>query len=179
MSLALLLLSCGLSSLTPAAMCQEQKLPEPESIGAFYYFDSNNNSLTALQKQIAVSKKRGLIKEEIVVQIQGEKASLRLKSGQKMEFVVSVPNGVDPNKYQLISFEVKKGKREAVLAEGTWTGSKANPVFHPYTVSRFGNAYKITPSQNIPPGEYAFSPNDSNDTFCFGVDANEENTDKK
>jgi hypothetical protein len=101
-----------------------------------------------------------------------------LKSNQKMEFVVSLANGVDPNKYQLVSFQSKAGKRKAVLIEATWTGQKANPVFLPCNISKFGDSYKFTPSQTLSPGEYVFSASDSNDTFGFGIDAVEEN-DKK
>lgn len=158
---------------------QDRTLLEPASIGAFYYLDSAKNSLVPLEKQIATAKKRGLIKEEIVVEIRGEKASLRLKIGQPIEFVLSLPNGIDPNKYQLASFKVKKGKREAILAESTFAGNKGNPVFIPYNVTKYGNAYKFTPMQALPVGEYAFSPNESNDVFCFGVDALDEGAEKK
>lgn len=158
---------------------QNQKLLEPASIGAVYYLDSAKNSLMPLEKQTATVKKRGLIKEEIVVEISGEKASLRLKVGQTIEFVLSLPNGIDPNKYQLASFKVKKGKREAILAESTFTGSKGNPVFVPYNVTKYGDAYKFTPTQALPVGEYAFSPGNSNDVFCFGVDALDEGAEKK
>lgn len=161
------------------AKSQNQRLLEPASIGAFYYLDSAKNSLVPLEKQIATAKRRGLIKEEIVVEIMGEKASLRLKIGQTIEFVSNLPNGVDPNKYQLVSFKVKKGKREAILAESTLTGSKGNPVFVSYNVTKYGNAYKYTPMQALPVGEYAFSPNGSNDVFCFGIDALDEGTEKK
>lgn len=153
------------------ATSQSQALPEPETIGAFYFLDSSKNTLTRLDKQIATSRKRGMVKEEVLVEITGEKASLRLKSGEGIEFVSSLPNGIDPNKYQLISLTVRKGKREAVLAQSTFAGNKSNPVFLPYNVTKYGNAYKFTPSSALPPGEYAFSPNDSYDVFCFGVEA--------
>lgn len=160
-------------------MSQDQKLPEPEIIGAFYFLDSANNSLVALEKQIATVKKRGMFKGEIVAEVKGEKAPVRFKSDQKLEFVVNLPNGVDPNKSQLIIWTVKKGKREVVMVEATWTGSKANPVFLPYTVTKFGNAYKFTPSQSLPAGEYAFSPTDTYDAYCFGIDSPNDNTNKK
>lgn len=159
-------LSYGISS----AQTQDQKPPEPEIIGAFYFLDSSNNSLVALEKQIAIVKKRGLIKEEIVAEIKGEKASVRLQPNVKIEFVVNLPNGVDPNKSQLIIWTVKKGKREVVMSESTLTGSKGNPVFLPYTVTRLGNSYKFTPSIPLPPGEYAFSPSETYDTFSFGIE---------
>ncbi len=152
------------------AKSQGQKLPEPENIGAFYFLDSANNSLIALEKQIATVKKRGMFKGEVLAEIKGEKSPVRFKTDQKLEFVVSLPNGVDPNKSQLVIWTVKKGKREVVMVEATWTGSKANPVFLPYNVTKFGNAYKFTPARPLSAGEYAFSPSDSYDTYCFGID---------
>jgi len=149
----------------------DQNLPEPENIGTIYYFDSSTNSLVALEKEIATAKREGWPKQKIIVQVAGGKADLRLKADQKMEFVVSLANGVDPGKYQLIAFETKDGNRQAITMEATWTGKKANPVFHPFNIRKFGDAYKLTPSPALPSGEYGFSPNDSNDVFCFGVDA--------
>ena len=61
-----------------------------------------------------------------------------------------------------------------MLIEGTWTGQKANSVFLPCNVGKFGDSYKFTPAQPLSVGEYAFSANDSNDTFGFGVDAGED-----
>jgi hypothetical protein len=163
--------SIALSLCAITAISQERKLPEPESIGVFYYLDAVNESLLPLDRQVAVGKKRGLIKEQIVVQLVGEKSSVRLKTNQKMEFVVNLPNGIDPNKYHLYLFDVKKGKREIVLAQSTMTGAKSNFVQVPCNITKFGGAYKFTPSQTLAAGEYGFFPNDSNDSFSFGIDA--------
>ena len=105
-TLLLTLLTLSFSILT--AIGSDQKLPEPENIGTFYYFDSATNSLIPLEKKIAVTGKEGWPKQKVVVRIDGEKALLRLKLNQKMVFVVSLANGVDPNKYQLVSFQIKK-----------------------------------------------------------------------
>src|SRR5690242_617997 len=110
------------------ATSQDRKVPEPESISVFYFLDSINNSLSPMERQVAVSKKRGMIKEQAVVQLTGEKSTFRLKTDQKMEFVVNLPNGVDPNNYHLYLFSVKQGKRELILAESTMTGYKSNFV---------------------------------------------------
>jgi hypothetical protein len=171
-SLLLAFLALSFSILT--AIGSDQNLPEPDNIGTFYYFDSATNSLVPLEKKIAVTGREGWPKQKIVVKIDGEKALLRLKLNQKMVFVVSLANGVDPNKYQLVSFQSKGGKRKAVLIEGTWIGQKANPVFLPCNIGKFGDSYKFTPAQPLPVGEYAFSANDSNDAFGFGVDAGED-----
>jgi hypothetical protein len=33
-----------------------------------------------------------------------------------------------------------------------------------------GNTYVLTPVDALAPGEYSFSPANSNDAYCFGVD---------
>ena len=179
-SLAILLVGAiGLSFSSITATSQERKLPEPESIDVFYFLDSVNNSLLAMERQVAVGKKRGLIKEQIVVQLTGEKSTFRLKADQKIEFVVNLPNGVDPNNYHLYLFSVKKGKRELILAESTMTGSKSNFVQVPCNITKFGGAYKYTPAQALSAGEYGFFPRGSNDPSCFGIDAPKEEESKQ
>jgi hypothetical protein len=167
----ILLLAIGLSFYAITAISQDRKLPEPESIGVFYFLDSINNSLSPMERQVAVSKKRGMIKEQALVQVTGEKSTFRLNSDQKMEFVVNLPNGIDPNNYHLYLFSVKQGKRELILAESTMTGYKSNFVQVPCNITKFGAAYKYSPSQALTAGEYGFFPKGSNDAFCFGIDA--------
>lgn len=175
----ILLWAIALSFFAIAAISQERKLPEPESIGVFYFLDSVNDSLLPLERQVAVGKSRGLIKTKVVVQLKGEKSAVRLKINQKAEFVVNLPNGVDPNKYHLYLFDVTKGKRELVLAQSTMTGAKSNFVQVPCNITKFGAAYKFTPSQSLSAGEYGFFPNDSNDSFSFGIDAPKEEGNKQ
>jgi hypothetical protein len=169
----------SLSFYDVTAISQERKLPEPASIGVFYFLDSPNNSLLSMERQVAVSKMRGLLKEQFVIQLQGEKSTFRLRNHQKMEFVVSLFNGVDPNNYRLFLLNVKQGKRELILAEATLKGSKSNFVQVPFDVTKFGEAYKYAPSQALSPGEYAFFRRGSNDAFLFGVDAPKEEENKK
>jgi hypothetical protein len=169
-SVPLLVVFLALTSSILTAPGQNPKLPEPDTIGAVYFFDPAKNSLVELEKQITASQKHGWPKQKIVAVMKGEKAPLRFKSNQPMEFVVSLANGVDPSKFQLVAFTPKAGNREATIKEATWTGSKINPIFQPFKISKFGSAYKFTPSPALPPGEYAFSANDSQDAFAFGVD---------
>jgi len=166
----ILLGTIGLSLSVAPAKSQEKKLPEPESIGVFYFLDSVNDSLMPMERQVAVMKTRGMIKTQVLVQLTGEKSPFRLKTDQKVEFVVNLPNGVDPNKYHLYLFSVKKGKRELILAQSTMTGAKSNFVQVPFNVTKFGGSYKYTPSQALSPGEYGFFPMGSNDASCFGID---------
>ena len=41
----------------------------------------------------------------------------------------------------------------------------------PVTITQVSNrVYEITPTRALPPGEYAVSPTNSSESYCFGVD---------
>lgn len=143
----------------------EKKLQIPDTLGVFYLLDSSKNTLTPLERQIGRLKASGLMVRygRAKSELEGEKATLRVKSGQKQEFLLHISLAVDPNKYVLHSLVVKKGKREA---------SNINPILLPCNVTQYDEgSYVFIPVKTLPPGEYAFSPVDSSDAFCFGVDA--------
>lgn len=141
--------------------------PAPQSIGVVYFLDAEASSLLPLERQMAHTQKRGLIKQQVVVSVPREKSNVRLNTSQQMQFVVA---GVDASSYRLYRFSIQGGKRELILAEGTWTGSRANYVLVPVDITRHGEAYKLTPAQPLIAGEYAFSQDGKNDASCFGVD---------
>lgn len=155
------------------AVADDKNLPEPENIGTVYSYNTTSNSLSALEKQEASVGRSGWPIQKIVIHIPEPNAPLRLIVGQKMVFVVSLPNGVDPSKYQLIRFDTKGKERIAVPKQATWSGEKSNPVYLTFNVGKFGDSYKFTPSPDLSAGEYGFSATDSNDTYCFGVDASD------
>lgn len=141
------------------------KVREPEAIGVFYWL--NNGSLVQLERQTAVIK----VMFRETAELKGERSPIRIKSGQKQEFIVQLANGVDPNKYSLNQFKVKNGKRQVVLTKAMLLGAKSevNTIF--FNVSKYGSrSYKIVPAETLPPGEYGFNPSESDDVFCFGID---------
>jgi hypothetical protein len=84
-----------------------------------------------------------------------------------MLFVVRLANNVDAGGYQLLPLEPR--------TDGRWT--KINPENGsvpralPLSATKIGEAtYSLTPAQDLTAGEYAFSPSNSNDAYCFGID---------
>ena len=151
------------SSLSIAA-----KITEPDIIGVFYLLNSTDGTLTQLERQMAVSRAAF----RATAELKGDKSPVRIKNGQKQEFIIQLANGVDPSGYSLYQFIVKNGKRYVVLATGTLFGAKSEVSTLPFNVTRYGlKSYKFEPAENLPPGEYAFNPpGESNNSFCFGVD---------
>jgi hypothetical protein len=98
--------------------------------------------------------------------IDGLRSSVRLKSDQKMMFVVRLANGVDPRIFNLYPLATKKGGRGTKL-----DSKKKTLVTIPLNMTRVGaSSYGLVPDAALPAGEYAFSPKGSNDAYCFGID---------
>ena len=82
------------------------------------------------------------------------------------EFVVRLANGVDPRVFSLYPLDLKKGSRITKLDQ-----KKKILVTVPIHVTRAGTySYSLLPDSALPAGEYAFSPRNSNDAYCFGID---------
>src|SRR4030095_9620144 len=107
-------------ALLPCAILagQESNLSKPDYIGVVYYLTPSAN-LLALDRQVPRPKARlkalGFGGAEAGVELDKEKASLRLPSNQELSFVVQLPEGIDPREFELHPFEVKNGKRQLVL----------------------------------------------------------------
>jgi hypothetical protein len=67
----------------------------------------------------------------------------------------------------LITFEVKGGERRTRPNMRTRSRPEAIQIY----IAKAGeSSYALTLPPNLQPGEYSFSPRDSNDVFCFGID---------
>ena len=136
---------------------------EPELIGAVY-FQNEAGDLIPLERNNGTLRKgtRGSS-----WQMDGSRSPVRFPRGQKMLFVVRLANNVDAGGYQLLPLEPR--------TDGRWT--KINPENGsvpralPLSATKIGEAtYSLTPAQDLTAGEYAFSPSNSNDAYCFGID---------
>jgi hypothetical protein len=97
----------------------------------------------------------------------GASSPARLKSGQKMLFVIRLANGIDPTTFSLFPLETKNGSRRTESDPG----NKTAPLTLMFNVTRIGeSSYGLAPLQDLAAGEYAFSPKNSDDAYCFGVD---------
>src|SRR5438094_10674130 len=89
--------------------------PEPEVIGVVYHVDPSSGTLTRLATERATVKNQGryVIATTRVAELPTERSSLRLRVGQKHEFVVRLVTGVDPlRKLELYRFDIRKRKRQ-------------------------------------------------------------------
>lgn len=158
---------------------QEKKTLEPDVLGMFYHLNTEGNSLLPLDKQNVKIKSRGFLSNTGYFEVKGEKSSVRLKTDKTIEFIVSLANGVDPNKFQLYELKLRKKNREAILGKATIKGSEIGAETISLTVKKYGeSSYKFTLPPNIAPGEYGISSvkfesifsEDAKEVFCFGID---------
>ena len=129
-------------------------------IGIVYYLEPSAK-LLVLDRQIprpkASIKAFGFGGARAIVELDAERASLRLPSNQELSFVVDLPNGVDPREFQLYQFAARNGKRQLVITSGSVFKGQQVRVAIQINISRYGeNSYKLTPSGKLAAGEYAF-----------------------
>ena len=100
-----------------------------------------------------------------VYRVPGAHSNVRVRQGDRVVFVVRLSSGGDPRQFQLYRLESRMGSRQ------TQTTMGGPPPGLPVTINKIGDSvYEITPSRALYPGEYAVSPANSNETYCFGVD---------
>ena len=156
---------------------QDNSPSKERYIGIVYYLQPSAN-LQALDREIPRShasvKALGFGSVKDVIEVDLERASVRLPANQELSFVVELPNGIDPRESRLYQLAASNGKRQLLIASGSVF--KAPQVRHPIqiNISRYDqDSYKITPSSKLEPGEYVFFVGGSNEVFCFGVDKKE------
>jgi hypothetical protein len=136
---------------------------QPELIGVVY-FQNESGALIPLERNWGTARTgdRGEYWE-----MDGSTSPVRLQSGQKMLFVVQLANGIDPGIYTLLPLETRSNIRRSKSDSGN---STAPPTMF-LNVTKVGDStYGLTPILDLAAGEYAFSPNNSHNVYCFGVD---------
>jgi hypothetical protein len=101
-----------------------------------------------------------------VYRIQGPPQSpVRVRRGDKIVFVVRLNSGGDPRRFQLYQLESRMNYRQTQPSMGG-----GRPPALPVTINKISDyTYEISPARQLFPGEYSFSPIDSNESYCFGV----------
>ena len=100
-----------------------------------------------------------------VYRISGARSPVRVRQYDRVVFVVRLNPGQDPHQFQLYRLEPRMGYRQT---QATMSGM---PPALPVTIRQINNGvYEIIPARALYPGEYAVSPANSNDSYCFGVD---------
>jgi hypothetical protein len=142
--------------------------PEPEFIGAVY-FQNESGALIPIERSKGTRRTGGTGGTGLSVywEMDGARSPVRLTSGLKMLFVVRLANGIDPGGFTLLPLEARKDSRRTKSDPRNKTASLTLLL----NVTKVGEStYGLTPVSDLAAGEYAFSPKDSDDVYCFGVD---------
>jgi hypothetical protein len=100
-----------------------------------------------------------------VYRIQGPQSPVRVRRGDKIVFVLRLNSGDDPRRFELYQLESRMNYRQTQPSMGG-----GRPPALPVTINKISDyTYEISPARQLYPGEYSFSPVDSNESYCFGV----------
>ena len=136
---------------------------EPEQAGVVY-FRGASGELTPLERNQAAERRRGSAQ---YWEMPSARSPVRLKTAPQMQFVLRVPEGIDPESYSLYPMAAANGARRTE----SQPGRKGGPVTLPVDIAKVsGSTYTLT-VKDLAAGEYSFSPSGSNEAYCFGVDA--------
>ena len=166
----------------PPAKTSASNLPEPEIIGAVYFYDAAHK-LMALEKSTATmrthTKALGYGGAQTTFEIDGDKSKVRINSGNAPAFIVNTGGGTGDG-FVLYKVETKKGKRQAIAATfSSFSGMKGSKGIMPVDVKMVKpNIFQLIPSATLDKGEYFFAgksagnalSSTSTDVYAFGVD---------
>ena len=141
-----------------AGQTATNKLPEPDSIGVFFYLDPGSQTLKRLPKE-EWKRHRGAHFSTVTedIDVPGAGSSFRIASHDKATFVFKVFKDEDAGKMKLFHFDVKGQGRQYELAKWHGRDSTQNTGI-PINVSKFGeSSYALTPENPLQPGEYAIA----------------------
>jgi hypothetical protein len=150
----------------PAAAGPRKIVVEPDVLGVPFLQDPTEQ-LTPLERTTGVSIRQNTVygPSTSIWRIAGARSPVRVREG-KVVFVVRLAYGVDPRKFEIYALESKRDIRQTPPIR-----AGARPAALPVTIFKIGeSSYGISPARFLGPGEYAVSPRDSNEAFCFGVD---------
>ena len=137
----------------------------PDIVGA--PFLRGSSGYIPLEREIGMMSRGGGMygMGATVYRIQGPRSPVRVRQGNRLVLVVRLNPGGDPRQFQLYRLESRMGYRQTQPTMG------GTPPGLPVTINEVGDSvYEITPARALYPGEYAVSPMNSNESYCFGVD---------
>jgi hypothetical protein len=137
----------------------------PDIVGA--PFMRGASGYIPLEREVAMMARSGGMygMGGTVYRVQGSRSPVRVRQAYQIVLVVRLNSGGDPRQFQLFRLEPRMNYRQTQPTMG------GTPLALPVTIKRVGDSvYEITPTRPLYPGEYAVSPMNSNDSYCFGVD---------
>ncbi len=158
----------GEAPATRVAATPQPALAESELIGVVYGRTVQRQFVelerTTARMYTRTSTFRGM---QIAGELEGQHSPVRFTSADQVTFLVRLPTSTDAQKFQLFGFGEGKDKRLVIFSKAAG-GSPVGMI--QVDVRNLGDdLYQLLPSSALEPGEYGFSPTDSNDSFCFGV----------
>jgi hypothetical protein len=138
----------------------------PDQIGVVYFQDPRGD-LIALEQVVAVEHRTPASfpgrSPSRYWGLPGPQSPFRLRADVTLRFAIELPRGISPAQLKLYPLESKNGGRRTKAAAVT-------PAEIPVTMRSIARNVYIYVVGGLAPGEYAFSPANSNLSFCFGVD---------
>ncbi len=154
--LAAVLLALSICAATAAA--KDYDGPRPPQADVPYLVHADNLIPTE-----AVEARQETHKSESIFTVPGASSSARTPLAEPIFLFLS--DKIAPDSIQLFRFEIKNGNRQLVASK-----KSGRPLR--LSVTKLGdNLYRIEVDETLglPKGEYALSPNESNQSFCFEV----------
>jgi hypothetical protein len=155
------LMLCSFAAICAAA--DPPVVPEPPKTDMVYLLSGDDLAPTdASEAQVDVRNK-GKKNEESTHYVPGEHANAKTPLSSPI-FVIK-RGSLSPEALQVFAFEIKNGRREV-----TFSKKKSNrPLTMTIIPTANESVFRMEVDQNLPPGEYAITPNGSEQVFCFAV----------
>ncbi len=151
--------------------------PAVDLMNHVYYYNEGKQTAAPLEKAVAgMRSKPGMFSSAVVLQIDGDKSSVRLTEDQANSFVINTGAAASP---EIVLYRVRptKGKREATsMKASSFSGMKTGEDVISVDISKLKDGlYKVTPGKKLGKGEYFFTGKpaagaNSMDAYAFGVD---------
>jgi hypothetical protein len=155
MRLALFLLAAS------ATFAQKYAGPVPDKEDLPYMVQADN----LIPTESATAKEQKSKKDETNYVVEGAASKARTPLASPI-FLIKVKDLV-PEKLQLYKLEVRNGRREIMFRAGK---RAKNPEPVRVEIKRLGEGLvRVEVSESLSNGQYSFTPEGSNDVFCFEV----------
>ena len=144
-----------------AALAQKYSGPAPEKEDLPYLVQADN----LVPTEAATAQEQKGKKGETLYVVAGAASTARTPLASPI-FVLKVKDLV-PEKSQLYKLDVRNGRREITFRSGK---NSRNPQPVRLDIKRLDEGlFRLEVGESLPNGQYSFTPEGSNDVFCFEV----------
>jgi hypothetical protein len=171
----------GVASLS---FSKQQIEPEPQFEGVFSYWDAASKSYVGLPRETPETKTKmsalGLGGAKVYFQWPTPACAKRFSSAKPPKLAVRVQS-TQKDPHDIVQFfkveTSKNGRKLKIVSVGAFGGAKSTMSENSmgFSASVMGkSSLLIAPDTRLTPGEYILSTNDSQNSYCFGIDQGEE-----